>query len=62
MPEVWRIRSCTSIGRAGTSPLGVTTFMSLKAGKNFDTGSEICSLPSSTRIMAATVAMGLVME
>ena len=47
---------------AGTSPPVVETFMSLNAGSHLETGSVSWSAPSSTRIIAATEAMGLVIE
>ena len=48
--------------RAATSPLSVDTFTSLNAGSHLETGSVSCSVPSSTRTMAATDTMGLVIE
>ena len=45
------------------APVGSTlTFISLKAGMYFDTGSSSDSLPRSTSVIAATLTMGLVME
>src|SRR5436190_12288730 len=71
-PEVWRIRSWTVIGRnCGSSDIstvpsafffGTATLVSAKAGMYFNTGSARLSLPSSTRIMAATETIGLVIE
>ena len=62
-PAVWRITSCTQIGRfSGTSPLAVSTFKSFNSGSHFVIGSLRPIFPCSTIIMAATVTMGLVIE
>ncbi len=69
---MWRIRSCTVIGRnCGSSAISTVpsalaffteTFVSAKAGIYFDTGSASESLPSSISISAATATIGLVIE
>jgi hypothetical protein len=68
---VWRIRSCTVIGRVGSArrrvglPSTITsvpTLMPPSEGRNFDTGSLTCRRPSSTSCISAVVTIGLVME
>ncbi len=72
-PAVWRSRSWTVIGRVAAARLYVIransasavatlTCGASNAGRNFDTGSVSCSLPSSTRSIAATETSGFVME
>ena len=74
MPDVWRNRSRTVIGRLlrQSSPYSVlpvagsvfwnATRMSSSSGRYRATGASRSSLPSSTRIMAATLVTGLDIE
>ena len=57
--EVCVRRSRTWMGRAGGWPFNLRF---LNSGMYFSTGSSKASLPSSTRIAAATAVMGLDME
>ena len=64
-PEVCRIRSRIVISRLAStvsSPLPAWTRSPLNSGRYLETGSSSLSLPSSAKIRAATVVIGLVME
>ena len=61
---MWLIRLRTSIGRvAGVLvPSAFQTRRFAYSGRYLETGASRSSLPSSTKVMAVTVTIGLVME
>jgi hypothetical protein len=61
---VWLIRLRTSIGRVAglVVPSGCQTTRLAYSGRYLETGASTSSLPSSTRVMAVTETIGLVIE